>query len=150
MPELPARAEPAASPPAPRDQAQPAPAEAGPEPALAAFAAAIESRRLDEAVAQLAEDARFVTPDGTVVSGALQLRGMIRQVLAMPSSISIAPERAIELGQTAIATQVWAMRFQGGDGVPLDRTSTATLALRRSRAGWRISLVAPWGLTGAR
>ncbi|HVY97704.1 MAG TPA: nuclear transport factor 2 family protein [Solirubrobacterales bacterium] len=120
------------------------------ERVLAGFVAAVEAGRLADAVACFAEDARFVTPDGTVVAGVPQLSNIMRQVLALPRTIAIAPERIIDFGQTAIATQVWTMRFHGPEDGDLERTSIATVALRRGRPRWEMTLIAPWGLAGGR
>lgn len=116
-----------------------------PEQASLAFVQAINGGNLDGAVSCFAEDARFLTPDGTVIHGRSQIRGVLDQLLALRIRIKVETRRMLIVGDTALGSERWTTRFQRPDGSSYQQVSVSTVVFGRADDGWELLINAPWG-----
>lgn len=115
------------------------------EGASFAFAQALYQRDVDAATACFAADARLVTPDGTVVQGREEIRGVIQQLLLLKGQLRVEVGRMLMVGKVALGSERWTMRFEGLEGVPYEQITVSTTVYRHSGCRWELLIAAPWG-----
>ncbi len=120
-----------------------------PEQALCSFAEALDSSDLDAAVLCFARDAGFLTRDATLIHGREEIRAILAQLIAMRLQVQVEQRSMLPLGDVALSSERWRMRFAAPDGAPFEQTSRATVVLRRIEDRWKLLLAAPWGLGDA-
>jgi ketosteroid isomerase-like protein len=119
---------------------------ATPEAISRAFAAAVAARDPEAAGACLSGGGCLLTPDGTEVCGKPQVREVLAQLAAIHTEIRIELGRVLSTGATAVGSQQWTLCSKGSPSKPFEQTHAAVLVLAREQQGWRVSIVAPWGL----
>ena len=109
------------------------------------FALALLDGDAAAATAYLALDARLLTPDGTEVAGHSAIAAVLAQLTAPTQRLEIRTGRTLRVEGVALATQYWTRTFKAVGVEPFERSSTATLVLRRVDGPWRILIASPWG-----
>jgi ketosteroid isomerase-like protein len=119
-----------------------------PEEVPVALAKALNFGDLEAAAGCFARDACFMTPDRTMVCGRDEVRPLLAQLIAMRLTARVELIRMHVVGDTALGSERWTMRFDTGNGSPLGRTSESTVLLRQVEGDWKILIAAPWGGVG--
>jgi ketosteroid isomerase-like protein len=119
---------------------------ATPEAISQAFAAAVVGRDPEAAGACLAAEGCLLTPDGTEVRGRAQMREVLAQLAVTHTQIRVELGRVLTAGAVAVAAQNWTLSSKGPHREPFERSHAALLVLGREKRGWRVTIVAPWGL----
>jgi ketosteroid isomerase-like protein len=114
-----------------------------PEQALRSFAEALGSCDLDAATYCFARDACFLTRDATLIHGREEIRGILAQLIAMRLQVQVEQRSMLPLGDVALSSERWRMRF--GAAAPFEQISQATIVLRLIENRWKLLLAAPWG-----
>jgi uncharacterized protein (TIGR02246 family) len=118
-----------------------------PEELSAAFAAAIEARDVDGALALWEADAALIQADGEAVRGREAIEPALRALVENGIALEIDLARAFTAGDVAVGVGTLTMRGNGHDGEPFEQRSDSIVIYRRGPDGhWRIALDAPWGL----
>lgn len=118
-------------------------AQGTPEEARADFLSALHAGNRQAAVALLARDACFVTPDSTVIRGRSDIAPILAQMSAMRMELEAASLcGALIAGNTALSPERWTVR--SGPGGEL-RTSLSRSVMVRVEGAWKLLIVAPWG-----
>ncbi len=120
-----------------------------PEQTMLSFSEALGSRDLDAAAFCFARDASFLTRDATLIHGREEIRGILAQLIAMCLQVQVEQRSMLPLGDVALSSERWRMRFATPAGAPFEQTSRATIVLRRIEDRWKLLLAAPWGFGGA-
>jgi ketosteroid isomerase-like protein len=107
-----------------------------------AFARALLARDPHAAAALFSAEARLITPDGTEISGRVQIAQILAQLTASVRPLEIRTGRTTVAAGVALATQRWRRGGSGGD--PFEASSTARLVLARAAGRWKILIAAPW------
>jgi len=117
---------------------------ADPEATIRTFVAALGRRKLGIAMECFCEEACFVTPDATAVSGRGAIGGVLAQLIDQRPEIAADPAGALVAGDVAFANQRW--RLSVGS-VPNRHSQEVipVLVLRRVGREWKLAVVAPWG-----
>jgi SAM-dependent methyltransferase len=107
----------------------------GPAETARAFAAAVNARDLDAALALWEDDAVIVAPDGTATD---DVATAVATLIENGVTMDIGVERVHASGRTAVATGTLTMG---------DASGAFVVVYARDSAGhWRIAIDAPWGL----
>ena len=117
----------------------------GPRQSVLDFVQAINDADLRAALDLLAEDARLVTPDATVIEGRGEVRALLTQLTARGTQIEVRASSFLVSGRVALGSERWAMRDAASSGEGFERISTATTVLHRAGAIWKLAIAAPWG-----
>jgi uncharacterized protein (TIGR02246 family) len=117
-----------------------------PHDLAAQFAAAINRRDLDAAVAMWTEDAAIVAPDGSLVQGRAEIVKALQALLSNGTRFEVELTGIYEAGDTALATGSLTLSGDGHEGPYEHRSSSMVVYTRGADGGWRIALDAPWGL----
>jgi uncharacterized protein (TIGR02246 family) len=75
-----------------------------------AVQAGVNTGDLETLVALYAEDARMITPDGSVAQGLDAIRELWKAVLAMNATMTVQTRYVIELGELALLSNSWTLR----------------------------------------
>ena len=75
-----------------------------------AVEAGVNTGDLEALVALYAEDARMITPDGSVAEGLDAIRELWKTVLAMNATMTVQTRYVIELGELALLSNTWTLR----------------------------------------
>jgi uncharacterized protein (TIGR02246 family) len=75
-----------------------------------AVEAGVNTGNLEALVALYAEDARMITPDGSVAQGLDAIRELWKTVLAMNATMTVQTRYVIELGELALLSNSWTLR----------------------------------------
>lgn len=109
----------------------------------AGFAQALLAGDADSASAFFSPLARFLTPDGTELTGPRPIAELLAQLTASEQKLEISCGRTLVSGPVALSTQFWTRR-SGGRAERFELSSRAQLVLSREVEGWRIAIAAPW------
>jgi ketosteroid isomerase-like protein len=111
-----------------------------------ALANAISARDLDGAANCFARDARFITPDTTLIRGRDGIRPILAQLINARAQIEIEASSLVCLGEVALGAERWCIRFRGVNGSPLRQVWPEILmAIHRIEGSWKFAIAAPWG-----
>jgi len=110
------------------------------------FAAAINRRDLDEAVAMWTEDAAIVAPDGSLVQGREAIVTALAGLVGNGTRFEVELTGMYEAGDTALVTGTLTLSGDGHDGRYEHRSDSIVVYARGTDGTWRIALDAPWGL----
>ena len=116
-----------------------------PQQSVLGFVQAINDGDLRAALELLAEDARLVTPDATVIEGREEIRAVLAQLAAKGTRIEVRESSFLVSGRVALASERWAIQYAGAGEGGFERTSTAITVLHRAGAIWKVAIAAPWG-----
>jgi ketosteroid isomerase-like protein len=114
------------------------------------FAAAIAAGDLNAVRARLARHGALLTPDATTVRGREDAVAVLAQLIAADPQIEIESSSTLEAADVALVRQSWRITLSPAAQRPLSQRFETTLVLRRIEAEWKLTLIAPWGLDGAR
>lgn len=109
-----------------------------------AFAGALGLGDLEAAIACFATDSCFVTPDSTAVSGRGAIRGVIAQLIAQTTSISIESSSTLFAGDVAFVNQRWQIRVGASADAAYVQLVSPVLVLRDEGDSWKLAVAAPW------
>jgi uncharacterized protein (TIGR02246 family) len=115
----------------------------GPHEVVDVFGAALRAGDPEAAAAMFSRQGCFVTPDSTVIEGRAEVRGFLRQFVALASDLSIDQRTMLTAGDVAVGSESWSVRLGRGAGA-VRRTSRSTIVLGRIEGAWRIAVVDPW------
>jgi ketosteroid isomerase-like protein len=111
-----------------------------------AFLSALRRGDTRRAVAYLARDACFVTPDATVVRGRPDVAAILAQLTATGMELEAEPlVPALIAGDTALCPERWTAISAGEGGESLVRTFVSRSVMVRIEEDWKLLILAPWG-----
>ncbi|MGN6275670.1 MAG: YybH family protein [Solirubrobacterales bacterium] len=117
---------------------------ADPEATIRAFVAALGRRRLGVAMECFCEEACFVTPDATAISGRGAIGAVLAQLIDQHPEIVADPAGALVAGDVAFANQRWRLSL-GRAPNRHSQEAIPVLVLRRVGREWKLAVLAPWG-----
>lgn len=120
-------------------------ASAGPEFAIHAFAAALNTGNLSAATARFTRTACLLTPDGTEIHGREGIAAVLSQLISRRTQISIEQIVLRDAGEVVLASALCTIRSDGPEGSRFVQTSAPTLVLQKVEDAWKIAVAAPWG-----
>jgi ketosteroid isomerase-like protein len=98
------------------------------------------------AVAALARDACFVTPDSTVIRGRADISAILAQLGLMGMELEAeARGAALIAGDTAFCSERWTVRCGAEGPERLVRSFFSQSVSIRVEGRWKLLIVAPWG-----
>jgi ketosteroid isomerase-like protein len=115
-----------------------------PEQVPSAFVAALNAGQLQPAALCFAPDACLVSPDSTAVSGRVEIRALLAQMIERGSRIEVEASTSVLAGDVAFVSQRWTLSALAVVGERYTQALTPTLVLRRLGAGWMLAIVMPW------
>jgi ketosteroid isomerase-like protein len=118
---------------------------ATPQQASLAFARAMNCGDLKAAAECFAEDGCLITPDATAITGRIQIRSILAQLIARKSHIEVQESTLILAGRVALGSERWLIRSQAAEGGVFQQTSNPTLVLCHMEGAWKLAIAAPWG-----
>lgn len=110
-----------------------------------AFARALLAGDAVAAAAYFSPAARFLTPDGTEVSGRSSIGELLGQLVSSNQVLEIRTGRLLQADSVALCTQYWTRLSRDTRMEPFELASTAKLVLQRAKRDWQILIAAPWG-----
>lgn len=125
------------------------PADAGtrfgtPVGTVRAFVGALGVGDLEAAIACFATDSCFVTPDATAVSGRGAIRGVLAQLIAQRTKISMEASSTLFAGDVVFVNQHWRIRLGASPEATYVQAVNPVLVLRREEGNWKLAIAAPW------
>lgn len=117
--------------------------------ACPSFARALNGGDLEAAAACFARDGCLITPDATAIHGRDSVRRVLAQMVGSRTTILVEESTVVRAGQVVLARERWRYRTGEPGGVPVERTLSAVLILRRIEGAWKLAIAAPWGWTAA-
>ena len=115
-----------------------------PAETVRAFASALGLGDLEAAIACFAADSCFVTPDSTSVSGRGAIRGVLAQLIAQTTKISIESSSTLFAGDVAFVNQHWQIRVGASAHAAYLQPVSPVLVLRHEESDWKLAVAAPW------
>ena len=98
------------------------------------------------AVARLARDACFVTPDSTVIRGRIDIATILAQLSIMGMELEAEPRGgALIAGDTAFCSERWTVRTGVEGSERLVQSFLSQSVSIRVEGQWKLLIVAPWG-----
>lgn len=118
---------------------------AGPGGTVLAFTRALLAGDTTAAASCFSPLARFLTPDGTEVSGQSPIEQLLGQLVASDQRLEIRTGRIVRAGSVALCHQFWtrSSRITAVEG--FKSATTARLVLAQHEEYWQIVIAAPWG-----
>ncbi|MBA3866366.1 MAG: DUF4440 domain-containing protein [Solirubrobacterales bacterium] len=110
-----------------------------------AFARALLAGDAVAAAAYFSPLARFLTPDGTEVSGRSSIAELLEQLVSSNQVLEVRTGRTLRADSVALCTQYWTRLSRDTRVAPFELASTAKLVLQRGERDWQILIAAPWG-----
>lgn len=107
-----------------------------------ALAEAIKDRDVDAAEHCFTPDACLITPDATAVSGLVEVRAILTQLIDAGTVIEVEGGSVVRAGELALSSERLHFRSRGA---PYRQTFAANMVLRRQGGDWRVAIAAPWG-----
>lgn len=118
--------------------------EASAQDILHVFIAALSAGDVRAATACFTREACLVTPDGTAIHGRSDIAGILDQLRARRTEISVEQLVVREAGDVALAGGRLTMRSDGAEGTRIAQTCDPTAALHRVEGTWKIAVLDPW------
>jgi uncharacterized protein (TIGR02246 family) len=113
----------------------------------AAFAAAINARDVEGALALWIEDAAILRPDGETVRGREAIGAALHALVDNGVSVEVDVAELYAAGDVALAVGTLTINGTDGDGRPYSQRSQSVVIYTRGSDGeWRLAIDAPWGL----
>jgi ketosteroid isomerase-like protein len=109
----------------------------------AAFAEALLAGDVASASAFFSPVARFLTPDGTELSGRQPIAELLAQLADSEQRLEISCGRTLVSGPVALSTQYWTRRSKSRME-HFEVSSRAQLVLTCEAGSWRIAIATPW------
>lgn len=109
-----------------------------------ALAAALGVGDLEAAIACFATDSCLVTPDATTVSGRGAIRGVLAQLIAQATQISIESSSTLIAGNVVFVNQRWRISLGVSPDASYTQVVNPILVLRRVEGDWKLAIAAPW------
>ena len=110
-----------------------------------ALADAIKTGDVGAAERCFTPDACLITPDATAVSGPLEVRAILIQLIDAGTVIEVEAGAVVRAGELALSSERLHFRSRG---VPYRQTFAANMVLRRDGSDWRVAIAAPLGWGG--
>ncbi|MBA3807676.1 MAG: SgcJ/EcaC family oxidoreductase [Solirubrobacterales bacterium] len=113
----------------------------------AAFAAAVNARDIDAALALWIEDAAIVSPDGQSIRGREAIGAALHALVENDASVEIDVAELYAAGDVALAVGSLTINGADAEGTPYSQQSQSLVIYARGADGaWRVAIDAPWGL----
>jgi len=110
------------------------------------FLAALRAGDRRAAVASLARDACFVTPDSTVIRGRVEIAAILAQLGLIGMELEAEDRASASIaGDTAFCSERWTVRSGAEGSERLVRSFLSQSVSIRIEGQWKLSIVAPWG-----
>lgn len=119
---------------------------ATPEATARSFADAVARRDQKAAGTLLVAESCLLTPDGTEVRGKANVEEVLAQLTITHPRIRVEVGQVLTAGLVAVASQRWWISSKSADEGLFERSLPALLVLGQHQGGWRVSVVAPWGI----
>lgn len=113
-----------------------------PEEGIHRFVDSINRGEVDAATACFSKDACLLTPDKTAVRGRMEIRPILRQLVAAESQIEVHQRSLLRGGHVALAFERWSITSSAA--TPFTRTLDPTLVMQQLEEVWKIAVAAPW------
>jgi ketosteroid isomerase-like protein len=117
----------------------------GPTQTVNAFTKALVGGDARGAASFFSPLSRFLTPDGTDVTGRTSITELLAQLIAPGHRLEIRTGRILRADSVALCTQYWKRTSRGTQVERFESASTARLVLHRTEARWEIAIASPWG-----
>jgi ketosteroid isomerase-like protein len=122
------------------------PSDGTPAEARIEFLRALHAGNRKAAVACMARDACFVTPDATVIRGRPDIAAILGQLTATGMELDAEPLcSALIAGNTAVSPERWSVTSAGEGAERLVQTFASRSIMIRAEGTWRFLILAPWG-----
>lgn len=118
---------------------------AGPGETVFAFTRALVGGDTEVAASCFAPLGRFLTPDGTEVSGQSPIGQLLGQLVSADQRLEIRTGRIVRAGSVALCNQFWTRSSRAAAVERFESATTARLVLERGEEHWQIVIAAPWG-----
>jgi uncharacterized protein (TIGR02246 family) len=117
-----------------------------PEQVIELFAAALNSRDVDAAIALYEPEATFTPRPGEEVKGLQGIRGALEQFAALEPQLRGEITEVLTAGGVALVQNRWLLEGTQPDGSSIELRGHSADVLRRASDGsWRILIDNPWG-----
>ncbi len=114
------------------------------------FAAAINARDVDAALALWIEDAAILSPDGQEVRGLQEIAAALHALVDNGASVEVQVSDLYTAGDVAMALGTLTLTGSDADGNAYSQQSQSVVVYTRGSDGaWRVAIDAPWGLPSA-
>jgi ketosteroid isomerase-like protein len=120
------------------------PLAAAAQDALHLFIAALSAGDVRGATACFTREACLITPDGTAIHGRSEVAGILDQLRARRTEISVEQLVVRQAGDVALAGGRLTIRSDGPEGARIEQSCDPSAALRRVEGGWKIAILDPW------
>jgi ketosteroid isomerase-like protein len=112
--------------------------------ALHLFIAALSAGDVRGATACFTREACLITPDGTAIHGRSEIAGILDQLRARRTEISVEQLVVRQAGDVALAGGRLTIRSDGTEGARIEQSCDPSAALRRVEGVWKIAILDPW------
>jgi ketosteroid isomerase-like protein len=120
------------------------PLDAAAQDVLQVFIAALSAGDVRAATACFTREACLVTPDGTAIHGRSEIAGILDQLRARRTEISVEQLVVREAGDVALADGRLTIRSDGPEGARIAQSCDPAAALHRVEGTWKIAVLDPW------
>lgn len=117
-----------------------------PAVALGAFSGALGEGELEQCTAYFTREACLITADGTGVHGPEAIAVVLAELIEAGTHLDIEAVEIHEAGELASAAVSWQVREGEAASPTSAQRCEPTIVMRNTDAGWRIAILAPWGL----
>lgn len=116
-----------------------------PQQSSLAFARAINASDFEAATLCFAKDACLLTPDATAIRGRVEIRRILKQMVARRSQIEVQASSVLIAGEAALASECWRIRSLGTEDSIFEQSTRPTLLWRNLEGAWKLTIATPWG-----
>ena len=120
------------------------PLDAAAQDVLQVFIAALSAGDVRAATACFTREACLITPDGTAIHGRSEIAGILDQLRARRTEISVEQLVVREAGDVALADGRLTIRSDGPEGARITQSCDPAAALHRVEGTWKIAVLDPW------
>jgi uncharacterized protein (TIGR02246 family) len=112
-----------------------------------AFAAAINAREVEKALALWIEDAAILGPDGQAIRGREAIGAALHALVDNGASVEIEVAEIHAAGDVAMALGTLTLKGSDAESNAYSHQSQSVVVYTRDAdGGWRVAIDAPWGL----
>ena len=108
------------------------------------FIASLSAGDVRSATACFTREACLITPDGTAIHGRSEIAGILDQLRARRTEISVEQLVVREAGDVALAGGRLKIRSDGPEGARIEQSCDPSAALHRVEGVWKIAILDPW------